>query len=101
MINIICLISIVIFFFILTATFNDRKKETVCKDQSSGRNMIIEASRSPANWEGHIGNHAGLGVEVEKEVSEGVYEEIDNNYFKHTFTMEYNMSYSTVKQTAM
>ena len=61
--------------------------------------MIIEASQSPANWEGHIGNHAGLGVEVEKEVSEAVYEEIDIS--NTPFTMEYNISYSTVKQTAM
>ena len=91
-----CLIFI---SFFLTATFNDRKKETVCKDQSSGRN--IEASRSPANWLGHIDNHAGLGgVQVEKEVSEGDYEEIDN-ILNTPFTMEYNMSYSTVTQTAM
>ena len=67
----------------------------MCKDQSSERN--IEASQPPANWEGHIGNLVGLGVEVEKEVLEGVYEEIDNT----PFTMEYNMSYSTVTQTAM
>ena len=88
-----CLIFIS--FYILTATFNDRKKETVCKDQSSGRNMImIEASQSPGNWAGHI------GVKVENEVSEGDYEEIDN-IFNTPFTMEYNMSYSTVTQTAM
>ena len=63
--------------------------------------MIIEVSQSPANWTGHIGNHAGLeGVEVEKEVLEGDYEEIDN-IFNTPFTMEYNLSYSTVTQTAM
>ena len=62
--------------------------------------MIIEASQPPANWEGHIGNHAGLGVEVENEVSEGDYEEIDN-ILNTPFTMEYNISYSTVTQTAV
>ena len=94
-----CLISIVITFFVLTATFNDRKKETVCKDQSSGRNT--EASQPPADWERHIGNHAGLeGVEVAKEVLEGDYEEIDN-ILNTPFAMEYNISYSTVTQTAM
>ena len=89
-----CLIFIS--FFILPATFNDKKKETVCKDQSSGRN--IEVSQSPANWMGHIGNL--VGVDVEKEVSEGDYEEIDN-ILNTPFTMEYNMSYSTVAQTAV
>ena len=39
------------------------------------------------------GDHIGLREE-EKEALEGVYEEID-------FTMEYNMSYCTVTQTAM
>ena len=68
----------------------------MCKDQSSGRN--IEATQPPANWEGHIGNLVGL--EVAKEVSEGDYEEIDN-ILNTPFTMEYNMSYSTVTQTAM
>ena len=88
----VCLFDIHIFF--LTATFNDRKKETVCKE--SGRN--IEASQSPANWAGNIGNCAGL--EIAKEVSEGDYEEIDN-ILNTPFTMEYNMSYSMVTQTAM
>ena len=40
---------------ILTATSNDREKETV-KYQLSGRNMIIEASQSSANLEGNSGN---------------------------------------------
>ena len=71
----------------------------MCKDQSSERN--IEASQTPANLIGHIGIHAGLeGVQVEKEVSEGYYEEIDN-ILSTPFTMEYNMSYSMVTQTAM
>ena len=87
------------FFFISTATFKDRKKETVCKDQLFGRNT--EASQPPANWQRHIGNLVGLeGVEVKKEVSEGDYEEIAN-ILNTPFTMEYNMSYSTVTQTAL
>ena len=45
----------------------------------------------PAAYRPTVGDHIGLQEEV-KEISEGVYEEID-------FTMEYNMSYSTV--TAM
>ena len=70
----------------------------MCKDQSSGRNT--ETSQPPANWAGHIGNLVGLAVEVEKEISEGDYEEIDN-ILNTPFTMEYNMSYSTVTQTAV
>ena len=40
-----------------------------------------------------VGDHFGLQGE-EKKTSEGIYEEID-------FTMEYNMSYSPVTQTAV
>ena len=69
------------------------------KDQSFERN--VEASQPPANLEGHIVNHIRVeGIEKEKEVLEGDYEEIDN-IFNTPFTMEYNMSYSTVTQTAM
>ena len=66
-----------------TATFSDRKKGTVSIEQPAKRDMIMEdtADRS-------TGDHVELRGE-EKETSEGVYEEID-------FTMEYNMSYSTV-----
>ena len=44
----------------------------------------------------HVGNHVRLAEEMEKEkeISEGLYEEIDN--LDTPFTMEYNMSYSTV-----
>ena len=94
--NHVCLLI----FIFLTVTFNDRKKTIMCKDQSSaGRN--IEPSQPPANWERHIGNLVGLeGVEVKREVLEGDYEEIDN-ILNTPFTMEYNMSYSMVTQTAM
>ena len=43
----------------------------------------------------HVGSHVRLEeMEKEKELSEGLYEEIDN--LNTPFTMEYNMSYSTV-----
>ena len=60
-------------------------------EQPTKSNMIIEDNQSAAD--SPTGDHIGLQGE-EKEISEGVYEEID-------FTMEYNMSYSTVTQTAM
>ena len=91
--NHVCLFDIHFLFKILTATFNDKKKETVCKDQSSEGNIEL-----PANLEGLIGNLVGL--EEAKEVSEGDYEEIDN-ILNTPFTMEYNMSYSTATQTAV
>ena len=71
----------------------------MCKDQSSGMNMTTEVSQSPANWMGHIGNPGVEGVEIEKEVLEGDYEEI-NSILNTPFAMEYNISYSTVTQTA-
>ena len=75
-----------------TATFSDRNKRTMSIEQPSKRDMIMEGSHSAADRP--TGDHtAGLQGE-EKEASEGVYEEID-------FTMEYNMSYSTVTQTAV
>ena len=43
--------------------------------------------------------HTG-GVDEQKETSEGDYEEIDN-ILNTPFAMEYNMSYSTVTQTAL
>ena len=60
-------------------------------EQPSKRNMIIENSQSAADRP--TSDHVELRGE-EKETSEGVYEEID-------FTMEYNMSYSTVTQTVV
>ena len=53
--------------------------------------MIVEDNQSAADR--LTGDHIELQGE-EKEISEGVYEEID-------FTMEYNMSYSPVTQTAV
>ena len=58
-------------------------------EQPDKRDMIMENSQSAVDRS--TGDHIGLRGE-DKEISEGVYEEID-------FTMEYNMSYSTV--TAM
>ena len=55
------------------------------------RDVIKEDSQSAAD--SLTGDDIGLRGE-EKETSEGVYEEID-------FTMEYNISYSTVTQTAV
>lgn len=46
----------------------------------------------------HIGDR--IGVDEQKEISEGDYEEIDN-ILNTPFAMEYNMSYSTVTQTVM
>ena len=57
-------------------------------EQPAKRDMITEDSQSVADR--FTGDHIG----EEKEGLEGVYEEID-------FTMEYNMSYSTVTQTAL
>ena len=74
-----------------TASFSERKKGTMSIEQSSKRDVIIEDSQSAADRP-TVGDHTGL--QEEKETLEGVYEEID-------FTMEYNMSYSTVTQTAM
>ena len=62
-------------------------------DQSSGWNTMMEGSQSAAD--GHI------GVEEQKETSEGDYEEVENTFFNTPFAMEYNMSYSMVTQTAM
>ena len=60
-------------------------------EQPVKRDMIKEDSQSAADRP--TSDHIELRGE-EKETSEGVYEEID-------FTIEYNMSYSTVTQTAM
>ena len=60
-------------------------------EQPAKRYVIKEDSKSTADKS--TGDHIELWGE-DKETSEGVYEEID-------FTMEYNMSYSTVTQTAM
>ena len=59
--------------------------------EQPSKDVIIEDSQSAADRS--TGDHNGLTGE-EKEASEGDYEEID-------FTMEYNMSYSTVAQTAL
>ena len=76
------------FIFISFLTFNDRKKETVCKDQPSARDIIIETSQSHG-WGTLAIMHVGLEkVEVlDNEVSEKGYKEIDNIflYFIHTF----------------
>ena len=76
-----------------TATFSARNKGTMSIEQPAKTNMIMEDNQSVAIADRPTGDHIGLRGE-EKEISEGVYEEID-------FTMEYNMSYSTVTQTAM
>ena len=41
-----------------------------------------------------------IGVDEQKETSEGDYEEVEITVFNKTFAMEYNMSYSMVTQTA-
>ena len=68
-------------------------------DESSAsatcKNMIMEGSQSAGDR--HIGDH--IGEDEQKETSEGDYEEIDN-ILNTPFTMEYNMSYSTVTQAA-
>ena len=46
----------------------------------------------------HISDH--IGVDEQKDTSEGDYEEIDN-ILNTPFAMEYNMSYSMVTQTAL
>ena len=58
--------------------------------QPSGRSvmMIMEGNQLAAD----------RGVEEEKEISDGDYEEI---FFNRPFAMEYNMSYSMVTETAM
>ena len=60
-------------------------------EQPVKRDMIKEDSQSAADRP--TSDHIELRGE-EKETSEGFYEEID-------FAIEYNMSYSTVTQTAM
>ena len=60
-------------------------------EQPAKRYVIKEDSQSATDRS--TGDHIEMRGE-EKETSEGVYEEID-------LTMEYNMSYSTVTQTAM
>ena len=60
-------------------------------EQPAMRDVIKEESHSATD--SPTCDHIGLWGE-EKETTEGVYEEID-------FTMEYNISYSTVAQTAM
>ena len=61
-------------------------------EQPAKRDVIKKDNGGPVcSWV--TGDHIGLRGE-EKETSEGVYEE-------KNFTMEYNMSYSTVTQTAM
>ena len=63
------------------------------KSSATCRNMMTEGSQSAGDRQ--IG-----GVDKQKETSEGDYEEIDN--IPNTpFTMEYNMSYSMVTQTAL
>ena len=74
-----------------TATFSDRKKGPMSIEQPAKKDMIMEDGHSAADRS--TGDHIELGGE-EKEISEGVYEEID-------YAMEYNMSYSTVTQTEM
>lgn len=77
-----------------TATFSEKKTA----DQSSGRNMMIKDSQST---ETHVGNHViPPEIEKEKKTTEGDYEEMDN-ILHAPFTMEYNISYSTVTQTAV
>ena len=76
-------------FFV--ATFSDKKMKGVSMEhQPSGRSvmMIMEGNQLAAD----------RGVEEEKEISDGDYEEI---FFNRPFGMEYNMSYSMVTQTAM
>ena len=55
--------------------------------EPSKRDVIKKDGQSAADRP-TVGEHIGLQGE-DKETSEGIYEEID-------FTMEYNMSYSTV-----
>ena len=66
-------------------------------EQPAKRDVIKEDSQSTADRS--TGDHIELRGE-EKETSEGDYEEIDN-ILNTPFTMEYNMSYSTVTQTTM
>ena len=62
-------------------------------EQPAKRDVIREDSQLAADKFTGDHDHIELRGE-EKEISEGVYEEID-------FNMEYNMSYSTVTQTAV
>ena len=68
-------------------------KTVSIEHQPSGRSvMMMESNQLAADRQ--------QGVEEEKEMSEGDYEEV-YNILNTPFTMEYNMSYSTVTQTAM
>ena len=73
------------------ANFSDTKRREMPIEQPAKRDVTKEDSQSAADRS--TGDQIGLQGE-EKATSEGVYEEID-------FTMEYNMSYSTVTQTAL
>ena len=66
-------------------------KAVSMEHQPSGRSVMIMEGNQLA---------ADRGVEEEEEISEGDYEEV-YNILNAPFAMEYNMSYSTVTQTAM